>query len=87
LVEVRISWVRKRCHTGTTVGEETSSGETKGRGVNRAFAEDRRRQLLIYMTPEAIKDLKRAALDEGRPAYVLGEGAIVDFLKRRKRKK
>jgi hypothetical protein len=39
------------------------------------------------MTPEAIKDLKRAALDEGRPAYVLGEGAIVDFLKRRKRKK
>lgn len=48
---------------------------------------DGRRQLLIYLLPEVIKDLKRAALDDGRPAYELAEEAILEALKRRKRKK
>jgi hypothetical protein len=36
---------------------------------------------------DIIKDLKRAALDEGRPAYEIAEEAIVEFLKVKKRKK
>jgi hypothetical protein len=39
------------------------------------------------LLPEVIKDLKRAALDDGRPAYELAEDAILEALKRRKRKK
>jgi hypothetical protein len=48
---------------------------------------DGRRQILIYMRPEVIKELKRAALDASLPAYELAEEAIVDWLKRNKRKK
>jgi hypothetical protein len=48
---------------------------------------DGRRQLLIYLAPDLIKELKRAALDEDRPAYLLVEEAIVDSLKGRKRNK
>jgi hypothetical protein len=48
---------------------------------------DGRRQLLIYMLPDVVKDLKRAALEEDRPAYLLAEEAILDWLKRRKRNK
>jgi hypothetical protein len=48
---------------------------------------DGRRQLLIYLLPDVIKELKRAALDQGRPAYVLAEEAIIDALGKRKRKK
>jgi hypothetical protein len=49
--------------------------------------DDGRRQLLIYLKQDIIKDLKRAALDEGRPAYEIAEEAIVEFLKVKKRKK
>jgi len=57
--------------------------------IGRAHARsDGRRQLLIYMLPDVVKDLKRAALDEDRPAYELAEEAILDWLlKRRKRNK
>ena len=48
---------------------------------------DGRRQILIYLAPDLVKELKRAALDEDRPAYMLAEEAITDWLKRRKRKK
>jgi hypothetical protein len=48
---------------------------------------DGRRQLLIYLAPEVVKDLKRAALDEDRPAYLLVEEAILEMLKKRKRSK
>lgn len=58
--------------------EEASAARMRGDG---------RRQVLMYMLPEVIKDLKRAALDEDRPAYLLAEEAIVDWLKRRKRNK
>ena len=49
--------------------------------------DDGRRQLLIYMYPDVIKELKRAALDAGRPAYELAEEAIREWLKHNKRKK
>jgi hypothetical protein len=48
---------------------------------------DGRRQLLMYLAPEVVKDLKRAALDDDRPAYLLVEEAILEMLKKRKRSK
>jgi hypothetical protein len=48
---------------------------------------DGRRQLLLYLSPDIIKDLKRAALDAEVPAYELAEVAIREFLRGRKRKK
>ena len=48
---------------------------------------DGRRQLLIYLMPEVITELKRAALTEERPAYELAEEAIRDWLLRDKRKR
>jgi hypothetical protein len=48
---------------------------------------DGRRQVLIYLLPEIIKELKRAALDEDEPIYLLAEEAILDWLKKRKRNK
>jgi hypothetical protein len=48
---------------------------------------DGRRQILLYMLPETVKDLKRAALDEEKPAYLLVEEATIDWLKKRKRRK
>jgi len=59
---------------------------TKAVSESRARA-DGRRQLLIYMLPETVKELKRAALDEERAAYELAEEAIVEYLKSRRRKK
>lgn len=58
--------------------EEASAARMRGDG---------RRQLLIYLLPGLIKELKRAALDEDKPAYMLAEEAILDWLKRRKRNK
>lgn len=49
--------------------------------------EDRRRQLLIYLDPDVIRELKTAALSEERPAYELAEEAIRDWLKKRKPKR
>jgi hypothetical protein len=48
---------------------------------------DGRRQLLIYLDPEIIMSLKRASLDQNRPAYELAEEAIRDWLSRHKRNK
>jgi hypothetical protein len=58
--------------------EEASAARTRSDG---------RRQLLIYLDPELIRDLKRAAIDEDRPAYELAEEAIREWLRTRKRKK
>jgi hypothetical protein len=41
---------------------------------------DGRRPLLVYLDPELIKRLKKAALDEERPAYELAEKAIEVWL-------
>jgi hypothetical protein len=48
---------------------------------------DGRRQILLYMAPEIVRELKRAALDEERPAYELAEEAIREWLRRRKPRK
>lgn len=44
---------------------------------------DGRRALLVYLKPEIIKNLKRAGLDEERPAYEIAEEAIQEWLKKR----
>src|ERR1700752_5339305 len=48
---------------------------------------DGRRQLLLYLDPELIKELKRMALDSDQPAYEVAEEAIREFLRSRKRQK
>jgi hypothetical protein len=48
---------------------------------------DGRRQLLLYISPEVIRELKRAAIDADKPAYELAELAIAEFLKTRKARK
>lgn len=44
---------------------------------------DGRRSLLVYLHPEVIKDLKKAALDEDRPAYEIAEEAVSAWLARK----
>jgi hypothetical protein len=41
---------------------------------------DGRRSLLVYLHPEVIRDLKKAALDEERTAYEITEEAITTWL-------
>jgi hypothetical protein len=41
---------------------------------------DGRRPLLVYMQPEMVKDLKKAALDEDRNAYEIVEEAVHRWL-------
>ncbi len=42
-------------------------------------------QLLIYMNPDLVRQLKLAALAKQRPAYELAEEAIAEWLKRHQR--
>ena len=42
---------------------------------------DGRRQLLLYMAPDLIADLKRAAMIEGTTAFNLVERAVRAYLK------
>lgn len=42
---------------------------------------DKRSQLLIYMLPSVIRQLKLAALAKGKPSYELAEEAIIEWLK------
>jgi hypothetical protein len=41
---------------------------------------DGRKQFLTVMHPDLIKAVKKAALDEGKPAYVLVEDAVCALL-------
>ena len=48
--------------------------------------EDGRKQLLVYLPPDLIKDLKKAGLDDDRNAYEIVEEAAREWLVRRSRK-
>ncbi|MCJ2117008.1 hypothetical protein MKK65_10575 [Methylobacterium sp. J-001] len=48
-----------------------------------ALRRDGRRALYVYLPPALIRDLKKAALDEERPAYELVEEAVTRMLKDR----
>jgi hypothetical protein len=41
---------------------------------------DGRRSLLVYLDHEVIKQLKKVALDEDRPAYEITEEAVREWL-------
>lgn len=41
---------------------------------------DGRRQLLVYLAPDVVKDLKKAAVDADRPAYEIVEEAVATWL-------
>ena len=45
---------------------------------------DGRKSLLVYLSPDVIKELKKAALDEDRTAYEITEEAISAWLASRK---
>jgi anti-anti-sigma regulatory factor len=45
---------------------------------------DGRKSLLVYLHPEVIKDLKKAALDEEKTAYEITEEAVSVWLANRK---
>ena len=47
---------------------------------------DGRRSLLVYLEPDLIKDLKRAALDDEANVYEIVEAAAREWLKRRDKK-
>lgn len=47
---------------------------------------DGRSQLLIYLLPDIIRELKIAALSQDKPAYELAEKAIAQYLKKAKRR-
>ncbi len=44
---------------------------------------DGRRQLLVYLAPEVIKDVKKIAVDDDTTASSITEEALRDWLKRR----
>jgi hypothetical protein len=48
--------------------------------------QDGRRSLLVYLQPNVIKELKKAALDEDRTAYEITEEAVTLWLAARKQK-
>jgi hypothetical protein len=41
---------------------------------------DGRRQILLYMAPDLIRTLKRKAIDEDRPVYLLVEEMLAEKL-------
>jgi uncharacterized protein (UPF0297 family) len=46
-----------------------------------------RRQVLVYMSRENIRELKRLAIAGGRPAYIIIEELVEAWLKRRRKQK
>ncbi|RUV77998.1 hypothetical protein EOA50_08075 [Mesorhizobium sp. M1A.F.Ca.IN.020.30.1.1] len=56
-----------------TAGNDGNDGERK----------DGRRSLLVYMRPDVIKALKKAAIDLDRTAYSIVEEAVSDWITRK----
>jgi hypothetical protein len=46
-----------------------------------------RRQVLVYMSRENIRELKRLAIAAGRPAYIIIEELVEAWLKKRRKQK
>jgi hypothetical protein len=65
-------------------GEKNVRAPKKAASVARKRP-DERSQLLIYMKPDLIRQLKLAALAKGTPAFVIAEEAIEEWLKKHKR--
>lgn len=52
----------------------------------RLSRDDGRKQFLTYMRTDLIKEVKKVALDQERPAYEVVEDAVEEFLKRTRKK-
>jgi hypothetical protein len=50
-------------------------------------AREGRRQMLVYMSRENIRELKRFAMDDDRPAYIIIEELVEAWLKKRRKQK
>jgi hypothetical protein len=62
------------------------SAKKRSAGGGAPVRSDGRRAALIYLRPGVTLQLKRAAMDVGRPAYEIAEEAIQLWLKKTKRK-
>jgi hypothetical protein len=62
------------------------SGKSGSKTLTRSRA-DGRRPLLVYLNPNVIKQLKKAALDEDRYAYEISEEAVRKWLAAHKGRK
>jgi hypothetical protein len=65
-----------------TIPSPMPSQKTISKAPSRQRA-DGRRQLLIYLAPEVIKDVKKVAVDDDTTASSITEEALRDWLKRR----
>lgn len=63
-------------------GKKSSKYETAKEKVNRS---DGRRMTSIYLRPDIMPALKKAAIDEKRNAYEIVEELILAYLKKTKR--
>lgn len=68
------------------MGKKAAKKKTwkRGRVASKPVAE--RRQFLTMMTPAVIRDIKDAAMEDGRPAWEVMEEAAQQWLDRRKRR-
>lgn len=67
---------------GVAAGRDGASGEKRSATRGRA---DGRHQILLYMRPELIADVKAAALEEDMTAFRLVEKAVTSYLARRRK--
>ena len=56
--------------------------ENEQRKGSRAIRKDGRRPLLVYLPPDMIRDLKKAAVDGDRHVYEIAEDAFAAWLAR-----
>ncbi|WP_244561283.1 hypothetical protein [Bradyrhizobium canariense] len=64
--------------------DEMAKTAAKKKGEGAPPRADGRKALLLYLHPEVTLALKKAALEVSKPAYEVAEGAIKEWLRRRK---
>lgn len=60
-------------------------GRPAKKSKDKPVREDGRRMTSLYIKPEIMDSLKKAAIDEGRTAYEIVEDAVLAYLKKSKR--
>jgi DNA-directed RNA polymerase subunit F len=65
------------------LGRRRKTKKSKATPVERG----ERRQVLVYMSRENIRELKRVAIADGRPAYAIVEELVEAWLKKRRKQK
>lgn len=62
-----------------------STSRNQGTRTGRSRA-DGRRQLLVFLSPETIQEVKKVAIDDDTTVYAIADEALRGCLKRRKEK-